>query len=108
MPPWGEVGNLFFWGWEKLGEEGWWGTGLRGRVGELGVFEFEGGGNVGREGEAEGGFGFEVGGDGEVEVEGLPVRESGKDWMEAILRQPSARSKEMGFGEEPRALKEKR
>ena len=34
--------------------------------------------------------------------------ESGKDWMEAILRQPSARSKEMGFGEEPRVWKEKR
>ena len=39
----------------------------------MGVFEFEGGGGVGREGEAEGGFFFEVGGDGEVEVEGLPV-----------------------------------
>lgn len=34
--------------------------------------------------------------------------ERGKDWMEVIFRQPSARSKEMGFGEEPRAWKEKR
>ena len=34
--------------------------------------------------------------------------ERGKDWMEVIFRQPSARSKEMGFGEVPRAWKENR
>jgi len=34
--------------------------------------------------------------------------ERGKDLMEAIFRQPSARSREMGFGEVPRVWKEKR